>query len=65
MNSVSMPDKRAANKIRVTVPMEDVLLARIEAFAKEQGIDRVAAMKLMCDSYLTEKTKSKKTPKTK
>jgi metal-responsive CopG/Arc/MetJ family transcriptional regulator len=59
-----MPDKRAANKIRVTVPMEDVLLARIESFAKEQGIDRVAAMKLMCDSYLTEKTKAKKTPKT-
>jgi hypothetical protein len=56
-----MPDKRAANKVRVTVPMEDTLLARIMEFAKEHGIDRVAAMKLMCDSYMKEK----KQPKTK
>jgi metal-responsive CopG/Arc/MetJ family transcriptional regulator len=54
-----MPDKRAANKIRVTVPMEDTLLARIEEFAREQGIDRVAAMKLMCDSYMKEKKQLK------
>ncbi len=41
--------------------MEDTLLARIMEFAKEHGIDRVAAMKLMCDSYMKEK----KQPKTK
>jgi hypothetical protein len=58
-----MPDKRAANKIRVTVPMEDTLLARIQKFAQENGIDRVAAMKLMCDSYLQEKTKKSKPKK--
>jgi len=59
-----MPDKRAANKVRVTVPMEDTLLAWIEDFAKEQGIDRVAAMKLMCATYLNEtnKKKTKKQP---
>jgi metal-responsive CopG/Arc/MetJ family transcriptional regulator len=58
-----MPGKRAANKSRVTVPMEDTLLLRIEEFAKEHGIDRVAAMKLMCDSYMEERkqTKTKKT----
>ena len=57
-----MPDKRAADKVRVTVPMEDTLLHRIEEFAKEQGIDRVAAMKLMCATFLkeTKKTKPKK-----
>lgn len=59
-----MPDKRAANKVRVTVPMENILLERIENFAREQGIDRVAAMKLMCATYLneTKKKKSKKQP---
>jgi metal-responsive CopG/Arc/MetJ family transcriptional regulator len=54
-----MPDKRAANKVRVTVPMEDTLLTQIENFANEQGIDRVAAMKLMCAAYLKETTKNK------
>jgi metal-responsive CopG/Arc/MetJ family transcriptional regulator len=54
-----MPDKRASNKVRVTVPMEDTLLEKIERFAAEQGIDRVAAMKMMCSSYLTGKTKKK------
>ena len=39
--------------------MEDKLLARIEEFAKANGIDRVAAMKLMCDSYMKEKTQPK------
>ena len=58
-----MPDKRAANKVRVTVPMEDTLLARIQKFAQENGIDRVAAMKLMCDSYLQEKAKKSKAKK--
>jgi hypothetical protein len=58
-----MPDKRAANKVRVTVPIEDTLLARIQKFADDQGIDRVAAMKLMCDFYLTEKNKKKGTKK--
>jgi metal-responsive CopG/Arc/MetJ family transcriptional regulator len=58
-----MPDKRAANKVRVTVPMEDTLLARIQKFAQENGIDRVAAMKLMCDSYLQEKSKKTKSKK--
>lgn len=54
-----MPDKRAANKVRVTVPMEDTLLAQIENFASEQGIDRVAAMKLMCAAFLKETNKKK------
>lgn len=39
--------------------MEDTLLAQIENFANEQGIDRVAAMKLMCAAYLKETTKKK------
>ena len=43
--------------------MEDTLLARIQNFAQENGIDRVAAMKLMCDSYLQEKTKKSNSKK--
>lgn len=43
--------------------MEDTLLARIQKFAQENGIDRVAAMKLMCDSYLQEKAKKSKAKK--
>ena len=43
--------------------MEDTLLARIQKFAQENGIDRVAAMKLMCDSYLQEKTKKSNSKK--
>ena len=35
------------------------MLARIEEFAKANGIDRVAAMKLMCDSYMKEKNQQK------
>ena len=64
MHGADMPDKRAANKVRVTVPMEDTLLAQIEEFANREGIDRVAAMKLMCAAYLTEtsKKKTKKKP---
>jgi len=44
--------------------MENILLERIENFAREQGIDRVAAMKLMCATYLneTKKKKSKRQP---
>lgn len=54
-----MPGKRATNKVRVTVPMEDTLLVRIEKYAKANGIDRVAAMKHMCDFYLKTKPDDK------
>ena len=54
-----MPNKRASNKVRVTVPMEDELLDRVEKYAAANGIDRVAAMKLMCDFYLKQKTNDK------
>jgi len=59
-----MAGQRAANKARVTVPIEKELLARIEDYARKNGMNRVHAMKLMLDAYL-KRNASRSTKSTK
>ncbi|MEO6052797.1 MAG: hypothetical protein ABIP97_02180 [Chthoniobacterales bacterium] len=51
-----MANQRAKNKRNVTVTMEDDLRKAIEAYAKKHGLDRTAAVKLMCRSFLKIRT---------
>jgi predicted DNA binding CopG/RHH family protein len=55
-----MPGQRASNKRRVTVPIEEALLSRIEKYAADHGINRVQAMKIMCAEFLKSKSNNDK-----
>jgi len=53
-----MPNQRAKNKRNVTVTLDDELRLAIEKWAAENGgVDRTAAIKMMCRKMLGVKEK--------
>ena len=50
-----MPGKRAINKKLISFPIERVLLARVEEYARNKGVNRIEAMKLMLETYLSRR----------
>ena len=48
-----MPNKRRQSTQRITLTLPENMLARVEAEAAERGIDRLALIRKMLESYLS------------